>query len=423
MPNKITETEARKIALSFNFTPQEPYTNLTTPWKVKCNKCKKVHLKRLRKIKLGQKCPYCVGNRVDESDLIKLMKNAGVVPMLKYPGRNDLPWKSKCITCKKVVFPRYSDISQGQGGCKYCGNKVRGEKKRLTKDQVTSVAINAGFLPLVEYQNANTPWKCRCVKCNKISLITFSSISRGSGCKFCANNAPVSETEMLREFNKAGFKILEPLKKANSKIRLECTKCFRESTVSYSSIKRNQSICKYCANRAPLDEETTRSFYLSNNLKPLEPYKNARTSWKSLCLICNYVVSPTYTNVKRGSGCKYCAKTGFDFDSSAIIYLITNEILGAHKIGVAGTSEKNERMSKHSSQKWKVFKIMEFDRGENAFIVEQEILRWLRKDKDLMVYLSGEQMPQGGFTETVDASEIDLPTIWAKVEEFSRINL
>jgi hypothetical protein len=30
-------------------------------------------------------------------------------------------------------------------------------------------------------------------------------------------------------------------------------------------------------------------------------------------------------------------------------------------------------------------------------------------------------MPQGGFTETVDAAEIDLQTIWAKIEEFSKV--
>jgi hypothetical protein len=29
-------------------------------------------------------------------------------------------------------------------------------------------------------------------------------------------------------------------------------------------------------------------------------------------------------------------------------------------------------------------------------------------------------MPQGGFSETVDASEIDLATIWAKVEQLSK---
>ena len=29
--------------------------------------------------------------------------------------------------------------------------------------------------------------------------------------------------------------------------------------------------------------------------------------------------------------------------------------------------------------------------------------------------------PEGGHTETVDASEIDLSTIWAKVEEISKV--
>jgi hypothetical protein len=30
-------------------------------------------------------------------------------------------------------------------------------------------------------------------------------------------------------------------------------------------------------------------------------------------------------------------------------------------------------------------------------------------------------MPQGGYSETVDASEIDLPTIWAKIEKLSKV--
>ena len=58
---------------------------------------------------------------------------------------------------------------------------------------------------------------------------------------------------------------------------------------------------------------------------------------------------------------------------------------------------------------------------EDAFQIEQKVLIWLRKTKGLEVYLSEFEMPQGGYTETVDASEIDLPTIWAKVEELSRV--
>jgi hypothetical protein len=37
-------------------------------------------------------------------------------------------------------------------------------------------------------------------------------------------------------------------------------------------------------------------------------------------------------------------------------------------------------------------------------------------------FLSPKQMPKGGHTETVNASDIELVTIWAKVKELSKIN-
>jgi hypothetical protein len=64
---------------------------------------------------------------------------------------------------------------------------------------------------------------------------------------------------------------------------------------------------------------------------------------------------------------------------------------------------------------------MDFSTGITAYEIEQDILSWLRVELSLDIYLSDEQMPQGGYTETVDASEIDLPTIWAKIEELSRL--
>jgi hypothetical protein len=61
------------------------------------------------------------------------------------------------------------------------------------------------------------------------------------------------------------------------------------------------------------------------------------------------------------------------------------------------------------------------DTAEEAYEIEQGVLNWLRSDLNLQQYLLSEQMPQRGHTETVDASEIDLPDIWAKVEELSRV--
>jgi len=48
-------------------------------------------------------------------------------------------------------------------------------------------------------------------------------------------------------------------------------------------------------------------------------------------------------------------------------------------------------------------------------------LKWLRDEKKLPAFLSEFELPQGGYTETIDASEIDLATIWAKVEELSKV--
>ena len=60
------------------------------------------------------------------------------------------------------------------------------------------------------------------------------------------------------------------------------------------------------------------------------------------------------------------------------------------------------------------------DVKSDAFLIEQDVLLWLRVDLKLPSYVSKEQMPQGGFSETVDALEIDLTTIWAKVEQLSK---
>ena len=49
------------------------------------------------------------------------------------------------------------------------------------------------------------------------------------------------------------------------------------------------------------------------------------------------------------------------------------------------------------------------------------MISWLLREKGLPPYLAPEQVPQGGSSETVDASEIDLPTIWAKVVQLSKV--
>ena len=79
------------------------------------------------------------------------------------------------------------------------------------------------------------------------------------------------------------------------------------------------------------------------------------------------------------------------------------------------------RVKEHQKSGWVVYKTLSFNSGDEAFEVEQQTLLWLRTQVKLGIFLSQDLMPQGGYTETVDASEIDLPTIWAKVEELSKV--
>jgi hypothetical protein len=100
---------------------------------------------------------------------------------------------------------------------------------------------------------------------------------------------------------------------------------------------------------------------------------------------------------------------------------MTHQTLGAHKIGIANDETRVNRIKEHQKYGWDLFKSINFETGDDAFQIEQQVLAWLRQKKGLGIFLSKEQLPQGGYSETVDASEIDLPTIWAKVEQFSKV--
>jgi hypothetical protein len=275
-------------------------------------------------------------------------------PLVKFPGAT-IGWKSKCLVCQRIVTPDWSHLKNRNSGCAYCS------KRRVDKDEVIKMLEKSQIKPIGIFVNGKTPWQAKCLKCKKIIYIRINDMRAGqSGCIYCAG-LRVDEIDALKLANKCGF-------------------------------------------------------------IPLEKYPGANSPWKCKCKLCERVSSPRYTTMQqRQGGCKYCKVGGFDFKESAIIYLITHEKLGAHKIGVAGSAKHNQRLDKHRAQGWKVYKHREFKVGEDAFKIEQKVISWLLREKGLPPYLAPEQVPQGGSSETVDASEIDLPTIWAKVEQLSKV--
>jgi hypothetical protein len=232
--------------------------------------------------------------------------------------------------------------------------------------------------------------------------------------------------EVAKRLEFLEFKPLEKFKNARAPWKIKCLRCSHTIYPTWDAMNkkdRNRG-CGYCV-RVKADPKDIGRLMKQLKLKPLLKYPGGKTPWKCKCLKCNSVVYPRYSDLMQGQGgCSSCAHYGITYTDKGYIYLIANPILNAYKIGIANLYESGDaydRMYQHKKFGWKLYKSKDFKTARQARTVEQKVLKWLRLEVGLPIYLSDTQMPQGGWTETVDASEVDLPTIWAKVEELSKV--
>jgi hypothetical protein len=418
-PNaKKTHDQTEQIMLSAQLQPLEKYVNSKAPWKCKCLKCGKTVFPMFNSIQQGQGgCKFCSPSaKIIESEARQLFQANQLEPIVPFESANK-PWKSRCKQCNREVTPSYSNIKNGHSGCKYCvGNIVDLEK-------VSRVFLDNNLEPLEPYKSANHPWKSIHKTCGKIVYPRFNTVQQGSsGCMYCGGNAPIDPKFATEFFKSKNLLPLEDFGSVNAKWRSIHLLCNREVSPRFADVYYSaRSGCGYCAGTY-VDPEEAKLFYESLGFQPLAEYKTSGEPWSAIHLKCGKKVSPTYNSIQQGGGCKYCATNYIKLDEPAFIYLITNPDLNSHKIGISGLNSNTDRLKKHSKHKWATFKTLNLKTGEIAFELEQKILIWLRNDLCLPPYVLPEQMPQGGFSETVDANEIELLSIWGKVLEFTKSN-
>jgi hypothetical protein len=260
---------------------------------------------------------YTVPKKIDSKDAEELMIKAGFQPKVIFESSRT-PWKSVHIKCGKIVSPTYGDIKQGRRGCRHCSTR------KLNPDYAISIMRAAGLEPKEPYISTITRWKSLHIRCGKIVSPKFASIQDGhSGCVACSTkdrieqtrlNQPklYSQSEANKVAKKADLKPLEPY--LNTKTSWKC-RCLICNNIVYPKLgllkSRGQRNCSTCRKAKPskgkyTGQEATKIF-LSNNRKPLQPYINSKTPWKSQCKICGTIGSPTLTIIKvRGNNCKKC---------------------------------------------------------------------------------------------------------------------
>ena len=478
MGNNLDPKVAEAVMLKAGLKPLEPYMRSNFKWKCRCLTCKRICYPKYMNVKQSTSkkkgCAICVGVEVDPKEAIKWMLKGRVSPLEPYKGNNE-PWKSKCLDCGKIVYPTYHSCRAGNGGCVICKSTKASKSLRMSEEKAVAIMLKSKIQPLESYVNNSTPWKSECLVCKKTINPTLKSVMKyKGGCKFCAANAPIDPVKAIALMRKQKYEPLNNFVSGKAKWKCRCLRCQRISYPTYSSVKsmskkKDITGCKFC-NIRQVDDKDAIKVMLKAKLMPLEPYKNARIPWKSRCLNCSKLVSPSYSAVCNGKSCsfcagnkvdakdavkimikagykpttpyksskskwicihikcgrevtapferinaghgacRYCATSGFQHGKKAVVYLITHPVLLAHKIGIGNPSDikSNDRIEIHKKYGWQVFKTWEFEDGKKAQKIEKEAMRVIRKEMYLPMFLSASEMPQGGQTETVDAEVIKL---------------
>jgi len=406
---KIAEEDAVKFFLSNGLQPLVPYESSSSPWL-------SIHLACGNKVSPiwgsiqqgGGGCIYCAGNApILEAEAKELFFSKEHFPIGEYVNAST-PWLSIHQPCGKKVSPTVATLRAGSSGCSYCGGAL------IDAEDAIELMLTNGYEPLAAYPGADSKWKSLHLACGNEISPRLTNVKRGeAGCMYCSGLVPVSESEALELFVSKGFVPQEPFRGTHYPWTSIHKICGKTISPRFKAVRSGLAGCKYCSGNK-VDEEDAVALFLSKGLKPLEPFTYTNNPWKSLHIQCGRETSPRYADVAHNNGgCKFCATKGFDLNGPADIYLITSDKFGAHKIGIAGATTR--RLQVHKREGWDVWKTLRFVRGEDAYIIEQELISWMREELNLPPYLSPELMPQGGWTETVEADEIELNEIWRKV--------
>jgi len=355
--------------------------------------------------------------KLDPKVTKSVMIKAGLKPLEPYKSFS-AKWKCLHIECGQIIYPTYASIYRGQGGCRSCGFKTGSAKRKNNDNKLMKVMTKAKLQPLEPYKNNHAKWKCKCLNCKKIVYPTFNYVNRtNSGCVYCSKRK-VDEAEVMATMRRVKLKPLVPYKDNKSKWKCLCLVCQKTVYPIYNSIQKGRSGCKYCAGKVVTHAQAKRLFN-KVKLMPLEPYRNSGTKWKSECMVCGEIVYPTYGNISMGhGGCLNCSDIGFKPKQPALLYLITHEQMNAIKVGITNTTTVINRLDQFKRYGWRIHKKYRFKKGIEASKVEEKIMNWLKKDLKLPNYLTDKDMPvTGGHTETVSADSITVLEIQKKIEK------
>ena len=318
MPNKLDPKVAEAVMLKAGLKPLEPYKGAVAKWKCLHIPCGEVVYAQYNMIQNGRGgCKKC-GNesrfaksRLTQKEVDLRLKEKGLVPLENY-FNSSTAFNCQCIKCGNIQSVKFRNINKTHG-CAKCGLKLGGLKGRVTQNKAIETMKLLDLEPLEPYVLSDQKWKCKCLRCGGIVFPTYGDATQGKrGCKKCGYESSgmksrIPEKQAIAILKKAGMQPLVPYKNSHAKWKSRCQTCGKISYPMLASLKHHQSGCRHCAPNAPVDPKSANKLMKKAQLKPLEPFRNTDSKWKSECLRCGRIVHPTFSKIQIGQrGCRHC---------------------------------------------------------------------------------------------------------------------
>ena len=164
--------------------------------------------------------------------------------------------------------------------------------------------------PLVPFPGTQKPWKSKCLITGKVVSPTYGKVRDfGHRCIYCSRNV-VDPVEAVKLMKKSGFKTLAAYPGSNLPWKSQCLICKKETSPTYWNVAKGIG-CKFCSKRA-VDPKDAIAAMKKRGFKTLEPFPGAVEPWAVQCLVCKRKFNSVFHSLKTKSRCKYCSNVAVD---------------------------------------------------------------------------------------------------------------